>query len=340
MEIGFFFWPFNVNLVKSLAIQGEQHAYDMIGVADTPGNAMDPWVSATLLATHTTRPRIGLCVTNLISRTPSVTAAAAASLESVASKRTFVGIGAGHSGTHNIALHQKTTAQDLGAGVTFIRRLLNGEAAEVDGEAVRMPWIKQGPKVFVAASHPKSLTQAGARADGVFINYGLREENVRESEGLVLQSMSAAGRSSDDVELWQIAALDCNENGDLAREKIGAMLAFNAGYVIGAKNVDKRGVPQDLIEPLLELRRRYSLRPGDADIRLVRELGLYDYLASRLSVCGTPDERLAQVLAAQAAGVKRLMFSVSLAVDPVKTVDLFARRVLPAIRTTDAASSS
>jgi len=80
------------------------------------------------------------------------------------------------------------------------------------------------------------------------------------------------------------------------------------------------------------LRRRYSTRPGDADAALVRELGLFDYLSGRLAICGTPEECLAQVRAAQAAGVRRLMFSVSLAVDPVATVRAFGEKVLPAVR--------
>jgi alkanesulfonate monooxygenase SsuD/methylene tetrahydromethanopterin reductase-like flavin-dependent oxidoreductase (luciferase family) len=91
-------------------------------------------------------------------------------------------------------------------------------------------------------------------------------------------------------------------------------------------------VPVEHRAALHELRRRYSTRPGDADAALVNELGLFDYLSRRLAVCGTPEECLAQVRAAQAAGVRRLMFSVSLAVDPLATVQLFGEKVLPAVR--------
>ena len=92
------------------------------------------------------------------------------------------------------------------------------------------------------------------------------------------------------------------------------------------------GVPVEHRAALQELRRRYSTRPGAPDAALVTELGLFDYLAGRLAICGTPDECLAQVRAARAAGVRRLMFSVSLAVDPVATVRLFGEKVLPALR--------
>src|ERR1700680_3106019 len=90
-----------------------------------------------------------------------------------------------------------------------------------------------------------------------------------------------------------------------------------------------RGGPALLREPLLELRRRYSTRPGAADIRLVRELGLFDYLSRRLSICGDPDACLKQARAAKPAGATRLMLTVSLASDPVRTVELFGEHVLP-----------
>ena len=333
MQIGFFFWPFNVELTKRLAQLAQQHGYDMIGIADTPGNAMDPWVAATLVAQETKTPKVSLCVTNLASRHPAVSASAIASLDLVAGGgRAILGIGAGHSGTRNVGVTQKTTAADLGEGVAFIKKLLSGTPAEYHGGTAHVPWVKKPPKVFLAASHPKSLRAAGQEADGVFINYGLGAENIRESEGIVAGAIREAGRKSEDVEVWQIAALDCHTDGDVARNKVGAMLAFLAGYVIGTKNLEKRGVPEQHREPLLELRRRYSTRPGDADIRLVRELGLYDYLSRRLSICGTPDECMEQLEAARAAGAKRLMLTVSLAADPALTVDLFAKKVFPALR--------
>src|SRR2546428_2727745 len=55
VEIGFFFWPFDVALVHAMARAADDFGYDMVGVADTPGNAMDPWVATTLVATATRR---------------------------------------------------------------------------------------------------------------------------------------------------------------------------------------------------------------------------------------------------------------------------------------------
>src|SRR5579859_5029386 len=93
MQVGFFFWPFAPALVERMAEAAERGGWDMVGVADTPGNAMDPWVAATMLALRTQRPRLALCVTNLASRHPAVSAAAIASLDMLAPGRTVLGLG-------------------------------------------------------------------------------------------------------------------------------------------------------------------------------------------------------------------------------------------------------
>jgi 5,10-methylenetetrahydromethanopterin reductase len=331
VQIGFFFWPYHVELVRSMAEAADRFGYDMVGIADTPGIAMDPWVATTLLAQETRRARVAVCVTNLVTRHPAVAAASIASIDLIAPGRAVLGVGVGHSGTRNLGMASQPPIE-LADGVAYIKELLRGRPASYRGGTAHLPWVKRPSPVFLAASHPRSLEAAGARADGVFINYGLAAENVAESEGAIVRAARAAGRSPDEVETWQIACLDCSEDGGASRRKIGAILAFVAAYVMGGGDLARRGVPAEHRAALLELRRRYSTRPGEADAALVSELGLFDYLSRRLAICGTPDECLAQMRAAQAAGVRRLMFSVSLAVDPVATVRLFGEKVLPAMR--------
>ena len=331
MEVGFFYWPFNTDLTRRLARAAEQYGYDMIGVADTPGNAMDPWISATLVAAHTTRPKVALCVTNLTSRHPAATAAAIASLDLVSGGRAVLGIGAGNSGTKNLGVGSSKAAA-LEDGVRFIKTLLGGQRAEYQGAPAHLPWVKRAPPVFQAGSLPRSLAAAGAAADGVFSTYGRDAESLRASVAHVSRGAVAAGRSPAQLDIWQIACLDCHDEREVARKKLGAILAFVSGYVIGGGDLAARGVPERFIEPLRELRRRYSTRPGDADARMVEQLGLFDYLAGRLAVWGNPQDCLQQALAAKAAGATRLMFTVSLAADPVRTVELFGDKVLPVLK--------
>jgi 5,10-methylenetetrahydromethanopterin reductase len=329
VEIGFFFWPYTDDLVRRMADAADRYGYDMIGIADTPGNAMDPWVAATLVADRVKTARVALCVTNLESRNPAVSAAAIASLDLVAPHRAVLGIGAGHSGTRNIGVSGTSGAGEIARGVQLIRSLLAGEAVEGPQGKAHLPWVKHPSPVFMAASGPHTLRAAGRVADGVFINFGLTEANLRETEKAVREGAEKAGRDPRKIETWQIAGLDCAEDPEIPRRKIGAILAFMAGGYILAGDLTQKGVPPELHSAIGELRRRYSTRPGEADAELVRELGLFDYLSQRFAIFGSPDDCAAQLERARRAGLQRVMFTVSVASDPVRTVELFGAKVLP-----------
>src|SRR5262249_12860557 len=203
------------------------------------------------------QPRIAVCVTNLLTRHPAVSAAAIASLGLVSGGRALLGIGAGHSGTRNLGL-AKSTAQEIADGAAFIKTLLAGAPAKLGSTSAHLPWIKRAAPVFIAGSHRRTLEVAGGVGRGAVVYFGWGRANISASEQHVATGAKAAGRAPDDVEVWQIAALDCNDDRNVARNKVGAMLAFVAGYVIGNKNLAARGVPDSLHAPLIELHRRYS----------------------------------------------------------------------------------
>jgi 5,10-methylenetetrahydromethanopterin reductase len=269
---------------------------------------------------------------HLTTRHPATSAAAIASIELMAPGRAVLGIGTGHSSPRNLGIPVSPVG-DLEDGLRFLRALLTGIPASYRGGEAHLPWITRPSPVFLAASGPKALTIADRGADGAFINFGLLRENIAHSETVVASSARASGRNPGDVELWQIAALDCHRDAAVARNKIGAILAFMAGgYILRTSDLAQRGVPEHLQPAIRELRRRYSTRPGAADAALVSELGLFDYLAGRFAIFGTPEDCRAQPLRAQKAGLDRIMFTVSLASDPLATVELFGREVLPAFR--------
>ena len=260
-----------------------------------------------------------------------MSAAAIASLDLLAPGRAILGLGAGHSGTANLGLGRSPVA-DLADGTAFIRTLLTGQPATWQSGAAHLPWVKRPSPVFAAASGPRVLAMAGRTADGVFVNFGIGAENLAQTEATINDAARAAGRDPATVEIWQIAALDCNRDGAASRRRVGAILAFMAAGYILQGDLAARGVPAELHGAVAELKRRYSTRPGDADAALVDELGLFDYLSHRFAVYGTPEECRAQMLAAGSAGLRRVMFTVSLAADPVATVELFGAEVLPALR--------
>src|SRR5262249_47200626 len=149
-----------------------------------------------------------------------------------APERTILGLGTGHSGTRNIGLARSGIAE-LTAGTAFVRQLLAGQPAVWQGAEAHLPWVQRKTPVFIAGSGPKALDAAGRTADGAFVNFGIGAENLAQTEAAIFTGARAAGRNPAEIEIWQIAALDCHRDGAAARRRIGAILAFMAaGYIL------------------------------------------------------------------------------------------------------------
>jgi hypothetical protein len=153
VQVGFFFWPFSPELVTRMAEAAEHYGYDMIGIADTPGNAMDPWVAMTLAAQSVHRPRIALCVSNLATRHPATSAAAIASIDLIAPGRAVLGIGTGHSSPQNLGI-PVSSAGDLEEGLQFFARSSDRDPGILSGRhgppALGRPAVTRIPRRFRA----------------------------------------------------------------------------------------------------------------------------------------------------------------------------------------------
>jgi 5,10-methylenetetrahydromethanopterin reductase len=330
VKVGFFFWPYTPEYTARMVRLGEDLGFDLVGLADTPGNAMDLWVAMTVAAGASQRVRLASCVTNLLTRHPAITAGAAVSVDAVAGGRTILGVGAGHSGVANVGSAPAGPAT-LHEGIAYLRALLAGERASWAGASSQLAGGRRPVPVYAAASGPGALRAAGAVADGVFINYGLQQEHVARATALVDEGAVGARRNARAVDTWWVACLDCDRRRETAHEKLGNILGFVAAYVLG-RDPEARGVPPELVPAVREMRASYTTKQREMDPGLIRRLGLFDYLRGRLAVAGTPDDCVSQARAAVAAGAERLMFTVSLAADPERAVELFGREVLPALR--------
>jgi 5,10-methylenetetrahydromethanopterin reductase len=330
-RFGFFFWPWSPEYTERMARLAERDGWDLVGIADTPGNAMDLWVALTLAATRTDHVALAACVTNFETRHPAITAGAAASADAVANGRVRLGVGRGHSGVANLGAGASGGAA-FRDGLAFTRALLAGEHASLNGAPpVQLPRGRRRVPVYAAASGPGALHTAGAVADGAFVNYGLQAEHVAHAAALVAKGAAETGRAASDIDTWWIACLDCAPSRETAHAQLGNILGFVAAYILGGAP-EARGVPRELVPAVHELRTTYTTRRREMDAGLVQRLGLFEYLRRRLAIAGTPEDCVQQARAALAAGATRLMFTVSLAADPLRTVELFGAEVLPVLR--------
>ena len=131
-RFGFFFWPYTPAYTARMASLGESLGWDLVGIADTPGNAMDVWVALALAAERTERVPLAACVTNFVTRAPAITAGAAASVDALSGGRLILGVGTGHSGVTNVGA-ATSSPEDFRRALAFTRSLLAGERATLDG---------------------------------------------------------------------------------------------------------------------------------------------------------------------------------------------------------------
>lgn len=129
----------------------------------------EPFVIYSRILEHTERLVVGPMVTNPSTRSPEVTASTFATLNDMYGNRTVCGIGRGDSAMR-VAGRKPNTLATLGEAMRVIRDLAEGRETDIDGTALRLPWVRDGRlPVWMAAYGPKALALAGREADGFIL---------------------------------------------------------------------------------------------------------------------------------------------------------------------------
>jgi 5,10-methylenetetrahydromethanopterin reductase len=136
----------------------------------------DPWVTLGLLAGHTSRLRLGTCVTDALIRHPALTGAAAATLAEASGGRAILGLGAGASGFRALGIERRSPATALRDAIGFLRRFWASEGSfDHEGPAFSFSddHLHFGPvpevPIAVAGRGPKILELGGELADEVLV---------------------------------------------------------------------------------------------------------------------------------------------------------------------------
>jgi coenzyme F420-dependent glucose-6-phosphate dehydrogenase len=171
------------------AAAGEEAGFDLVGCSDHTapwwtsetaptacGNAW-VWLGAAAQATH--RVGLGTAVTSLVHRyNPLVVAQQAATLETLAPGRAFLGVGSGEAMNEVPAgMEWPATEEQLARteeSLTIVTRVLDGETVDFEGRFFRTRgarlWFDPGrrPPVYMSAFHEGAAEVAGRLADGLW----------------------------------------------------------------------------------------------------------------------------------------------------------------------------
>ncbi|MBI3967201.1 MAG: LLM class flavin-dependent oxidoreductase [Chloroflexi bacterium] len=314
MRVAVSFLPESVAELVECARESENAGFAHVGVGDSQSLYRELWVCSGLVAAATTRVGVGPRVTNPVTRHPAVTASAIATLDEVSNGRAFLGLGTGDSAVLNVEA-RPARLDELRSYTLAVRDLLTGGEATYGGRKSRLTWARRCPPIYLAVAGPKGLRLAGEIADGVIAHTGFRPENVADTLERIEAGARASGRRLSDVDVWWLALVSQNDTVEAAYDLVRPSLAAYAHSGFAAGLADRQ-IPPDLADPVQRLvtgyRHSEHAKPGAErpNARLVRELGLTEYLASRFALCGPPDAIRAQAQAAERTGASQLWLTV------------------------------
>jgi 5,10-methylenetetrahydromethanopterin reductase len=289
----------------SLAREAEAQGFDGVSFGDTQCQNPDAFIGLTVAAAATTRLKLGIGVTNPVTRHPAVLACAIATVQHESGGRAVLGIGRGDSAVTKIGLPAATVGQ-LEHYIERLQSYLSGARVEEDGPLAQLAWIHSlsVPKVpvDVAATGPGVIGVGARLAERVTFNVGADPDRVRRSIEVARQARNAAGLPADGVSYGAYVNVAPHPDRDVALELIKPVAAVYARF--------SRGLPADQVDPtdekvIRDIDEHYDMsrhgRGGASHLAYLTEAFL-----ERFGVAGTPEYCIDRLAGLAALGLDRL----------------------------------
>ena len=180
---------------------------------------------------HTTSIRIGVAVTPVYTRSPSVLAASANVIGQVIPGRFVMGLGSSSQtimGQWNgIPLEKPVTRVKETA--QLVRHMLTGEKTNFDGVTLKSHGYRQAPMdnpppIYLAALRPKMIEMAAEVGDGVIFNLWPKSALPKMMEHVKIGA-ERAGKNWEDVEIVNRAMVLCTDDKAAGRNAFRAAFA-------------------------------------------------------------------------------------------------------------------
>jgi probable F420-dependent oxidoreductase len=279
-----------------------------------------------LMAAATERIHLGTCVTNPVTRDPTVTASAMATLNEISGGRMEMGIGRGDSAQRVLGRGPVTVAH-LEQACKTIRDLAEGRPVDFDGTEVQLKW-SEGHRlpVWVAAYGPKALHCAGRVADGVILQ--LADPFIIEwALRYLREGAEQAGRNPADIKVMAAAPAYLSEDLAHARDQVRWFPALVSNHVVDLVHRYHEGELPDELTDYIAARHGYDYshhgRTGSENAEFVT-----DEVVDRFCVIGGPEQVKARLRELQDLGVDQFNIY-SMVDDPRALISGFGREIIP-----------
>ncbi|CAL9380738.1 TIGR03842 family LLM class F420-dependent oxidoreductase [Streptomyces werraensis] len=316
--------------VISLMKRAERNGFTHGWTFDSAVLWQEPFVVYSQILANTTTLKVGPMVTNPGTRTWEVTASTFATLNDMFGNRTVCGIGRGDSAMR-VAGRRPNTLARLGEAIEVIRDLAEGREADVDGQRLRLPWVRDGRlPVWMAAYGPKALALTGQKADGFILQLAdpfLTEWMVKA----VRDAAAEAGRDPESVTICVAAPAYVGDDLAHAREQcrwFGGMVGNHVADLV-ARYGEHSGMVPDALTEYIKGRQGYDYshhgRAGNPSTDFVP-----DEIVDRFCLLGPPEAHIEKLRALRDLGVDQ--FAVYDMHDAQETtIDAYGAEIIPAL---------
>ncbi len=232
-----------VRLVEELGFEGFwgfDHFQPMYG--QDPGNCFEGMTTLAALATATTRIRLGLLVTGITYRHPSLLAAEVVTIDHATHGRLDLGLGAAwfEPEHRSLGFDFPPTAERfvlLEEGLEVLTRLMTGERVSFNGRFVKLdqaqyrplPVQRPHPPIWIGGTGPRRTLPLVARWADAWHAFGTPSE-IAGMSGRIDQLATEAGR--DPAAILRATSLSLSEPWDEVRRNAEAMGDVGVDYLI------------------------------------------------------------------------------------------------------------
>jgi 5,10-methylenetetrahydromethanopterin reductase len=316
----------NIDEIHRRAKRAEELGYDGIFLGESHLSSIDSFQTLASCAMLTQRVLLGIAVTNIVFRHPTVLAGAAASLNEISKGRAILGLGTGDGPVYTQGL-KATPMKQFEEAVRLIRHLVGGNPTPFPtGEFGISFTINKPAPIYVSAEGPKGLQLAGRSADGVILGTGFDLRVFEWAKSKIREGTTSAGRQENDIAILAAGMLCVHADGNEARRIVRNRIANRAHHNF---RFTLETVPSEELDGVNKFMVGFDVMKPMED-RVDPDL-VNDYLVRRFSIAGTPAECIERIEELKAAGVEHLMLTPARKVYH-DSVEAFANNVIPHFR--------
>jgi len=339
----------------AVAQRVEAEGWDGQMFMDSQSLCADPFVRMGAWAAGTQRLKLSPGVTNPLTRHLAVTAAAAATVQSISGGRAVLGIGRGDSALAFLG-HAPTTLSAFRRALTNLQTLLSGgevpfvadtlltDAPKIETISLgdrphmtRLQWLPPGMAkvpLDVAATGPKVIEMAAQIAEQVTFSVGAIPERIAWAIGLARAARQKLGLTDAGVSYGAQIIVVCHPDLEAMRPIATAMVTPLARFqvmlndAVGPQNDDDT-------ENFTAIRKGYDMTKHSVSLADKIKGGTLSWdFVRRFAIVGPPDHCVARLRELIALGLDRIVvvgpgFHTEVNKDGPS---LFARDVIPAIK--------